>query len=76
MMEDEKEKIKHDFLNAVVIINSLSKSAEVIVNKITADDKVELSNRQIELFGKAMLGIRCETDKMKELFSKTLDNII
>lgn len=75
MNTSEKNKLKHDFLNSIVIINSLTKSASSFVNKISKSvvDKDIASKNQIELFLKSMTAIREQTSNIEKCFELLLD---
>lgn len=75
MNTSEKNKLKHDFLNSIVIINSMTKSASSFVNKISKSvvDKDIASKNQIELFLKSMTAIREQTSNIEKYFELLLD---
>ena len=78
MTTDEKDKLKHDFLNSIVIINSLTKSASnfVEITSLGALDHCDaISPKQIELFKRSMEAIRQETAKIELSFNKILNEI-
>jgi hypothetical protein len=75
MNTSEKNKLKHDFSNSIVIINSMTKSASSFVNKISkgASDKNVVSPNQIEIFLNSMNAIREQTSKLEKYFQVLLD---
>lgn len=66
----EKNKLIHDFLNSIVIINSMTKSASSFVNKISkcASDKNTVSQNQLDIFLNSMNAIRVQTSKIEKYF--------
>ena len=70
MNTSEKNKLKHDFLNSIVIINSMTKSASSFVSKISkcAFDAGVVSQNQIEIFSSSMNAIREQTSKIEKFF--------
>lgn len=75
MNTSEKNKLKHDFLNSIVIINSMTKSASSFVNKISkcASDNSVVSQKQIEIFLSSMNAIREQTSKIEKHFEALMD---
>ena len=66
---DEKHKLKHDFLNSIVIINSMTKSVSSSINKRSVfEDRNELTHKQIEKFLYSMHAIREQTAKIEKYF--------
>ncbi|MBA2657827.1 MAG: hypothetical protein H0U70_12735 [Tatlockia sp.] len=69
-----KDKLKHDFLNSIVIINSLTKSAANFLHKISpCIDEKKINQKQMEQFLYSMNSIREQTAKI-ELYFQTLMN--
>jgi hypothetical protein len=69
----DKDKLKHDFLNAIVVINSLTKSSSNFVELTSAcllHQANSISAKQIELFQRSMEVIRHETAKMELSLNK------
>lgn len=70
----EKDKLKHDFLNSIVIINSMTKSASSFLNKLaTIDDRNDINQKQMERFLYSMSIIREQTAKIETYFQKLID---
>lgn len=67
MKTEEKNKLNHDFQNSIVIINSLSKSCAVFIDKIT-DRNTTITENQIELFKMSMSSIQHELAKIDSFF--------
>ena len=67
MKIEEKNKLNHDFQNSMVIINSLSKSCAVFIDKIT-DRDTAITENQMKLFKKSMSSIQQELAKMDGFF--------
>lgn len=71
----EKHKLKHDFLNSIVIINSMTKSASNFLNKLSTScaDKHDVSQKQMEQFLYSMQAIREQTSKIENYFQIALN---
>jgi len=72
----EKNKLKHDFLNSIVVINSMTKSASSFVNKLskcTFDSNLVTQN-QLKLFISSMDAIREQTSKIEKIFDVLMCN--
>lgn len=70
----EKDKLKHDFLNSIVIINSMTKSASNFINKLlTSMDKNDINQKQMEKFLYSMNTIREQTAKIENYFQSLLN---
>mgnify|MGYP003390516416 CR=1 FL=1 len=63
----EKNKLNHDFKNSMVIINSLSKSCAVFIEKIT-DRDTSITENQMKLFKMSMTSIQQELAKIDGFF--------
>ncbi|KTC87672.1 hypothetical protein [Legionella drozanskii] len=74
MNTNEKNKLKHDLLNAIVIINSMTKSASNFFNQasISKDGNV-LNQEQKDKFLYAMSTIRAQTEKIENYFQILLN---
>ena len=71
----KNEKLKHDFLNSIVIISNLAKYAKSFserVARLSFDDGSAITARQLELFQKSMEAIRSEAAKIEITFYKAL----
>lgn len=77
MNEVDKNKFKHDFSNSIVIINSLSRSASSIIEKIslTSINETNLSEKQVELFKRSMDAIQNEANKIKTLVENVIKEL-
>lgn len=73
MTHMDKNKLKHDFINSIVIINSITKSASSFIDKIS-DKNTPISDRQIELFKQAMKSIQNELCNVDKIFNSLLDD--
>ena len=74
MNTDEKKKLKHDFLNSIVIINSMTKSAAHFVNTISQrPDEKAINQTQMEKFLYSMQAIRVQTAKLETYFDAILN---
>ena len=74
MNSTDKDKLKHDFLNSIVIINSMTKSASSFINTIS--QSIETSNtnqKQMEKFLYSMSTIREQTVKIENYFLSLLN---
>lgn len=70
----EKNKLRHDFLNATVIINCMTNSAANFFNNIAAQiDKTDINQVQLEKFSYAMNAIREQMTKIEDFFHKSLE---
>ncbi|AMV16232.1 Uncharacterised protein [Legionella pneumophila] len=69
MNSTDKDKLKHDFLNSIVIINSMTKSASSFMNTISQSmDTVDINQKQMEKFLYSMSAIREQTSKIENYF--------
>ena len=69
MNTDDKNKLKHDFLNSIVIINSMTKSASNFLNTISKSiEDNEVNQKQLEKFLFSMNAIREQTEKIENYF--------
>lgn len=69
MNKPDKNKLKHDFLNSIVIINSMAKSASNFVNRVSScTDKTAINQNQTERFLYSMDTIREQTAKIENYF--------
>lgn len=74
MIISEKDKLKHDFLNSIVIINSMTKSAKNFLNKIeNIIDKKDINPGQMEKFLYSMDAIQEQTTKLENYFQILFD---
>ena len=73
MTHMDKNKLKHDFINSIIIINSITKSASSFADKI-ADKTTPVSDRQIDLFKQAMKSIQKEICNVDKIFNSLLDD--
>jgi len=70
----EKNKLKHDFLNSIVIINSMTKSASSFLNKLSkCVDGNDIDQKQMDKFLYSMNTIRDQTAKLENYFQKLLN---
>lgn len=67
----EKDKLKHDFLNSVVNIKNLSKSAATFIDKIF-DKETTVSDNQLKFFKTSMLSIQQELICIESFFNEAL----
>ena len=73
MNETDKDKLKHDFLNAVVIINSMTKSASNFINTISQSiESSDINQKQMEKFLYSMSAIHDQTIKIQDYFLSLL----
>lgn len=71
--DDDKVKLKHDYLNAIVIINSLTKSSESFLNKLGGTIDVDDFNRsQIDKILYSMKAIRNQAEKLRNYFQSLI----
>ena len=76
MNETEKNKLKHDFLNATVIINSMTNFATNFFNNIAEQtEKTPSNQKQMEKFSYTMNAIRDQVKKIENCFYNSLDLI-
>jgi hypothetical protein len=69
MNTDEKNKLKHDFLNSIVIINSMTKSASNFLSTISKSiEGNEINQKQLEKYLYSMNAIREQTAKIENYF--------
>lgn len=74
MNTSEKDKLKHDFLNSIVIINSMTKSASSFLKKLSKyTDNSDISQSQMEKFLYSMNAIREQTVRIESYFQKLLN---
>ncbi len=74
MNSTEKDKLKHDFLNSIVIINSMTKSASSFINTISqSKDTVDINQKQMEKFLSSINTIREQTAKIESYFQSLLN---
>lgn len=72
----EKDKLRHDFLNSMVIINGMTKSASSFLNIIAKSiDGNNVSQKQMEKFLYSMNTIREQTAKIENYFQCLLDEL-
>ncbi|MBA2650849.1 MAG: hypothetical protein H0U73_01060 [Tatlockia sp.] len=64
----EKDKLKHDFLNSIVIINSMTKSASNFLDKLLPCIDENINQKQMEKFLYSMSTIREQTAKIENYF--------
>jgi hypothetical protein len=70
----EKDKLKHDFLNSIVIINSMTKSASSFLTKLSkCMDSSDINQKQMEKFLYSMNTIREQTAKLEIYFQSLLN---
>lgn len=75
MNAKEKDKLKHDFLNSIVIINSLTKSASGFLNKFSTHvGDTDIDQRHMERLLNSMNMIRAQTAKIEKYFETLLDD--
>jgi hypothetical protein len=75
MSTEEKVKLKHDFLNSIVVINSMTKSASSFVNAISkySTDSNTINQKQLQIFLNSMTTIREQTAKLEMFLNELLD---
>ncbi|AWN74925.1 hypothetical protein LEAN103870_19340 [Legionella anisa] len=74
MNSTDKDKLKHDFLNSIVIINSMTKSASSFMNTISQSmDAADINQNQMERFLYSMNTIREQTAKIENYFQCLLN---
>jgi len=70
----EKDKLKHDFLNSIVIIYSMTKSASSFLTKLPkCIDSSDINQKQMEKFLYSMNTIREQTAKIEIYFQSLLN---
>ena len=74
MERQDSYKLKHDFINSIVIINSIAKSASSLVEKISNETTV--SDRQIVVFRQSMKLIQNEAIKVEKMFDALFDQLL
>ena len=67
MNTGKKDKLRHDFINSVVIIKSLSKSASTIIDKVS-DKDIMITDNQMKLFKDSMSLIQQELTNIEKYF--------
>ena len=75
MDKSDNDKLKHDFLNSIVIISNLAKSAKSFserVAKLPFNEEGVITVSQIELFQKSMEAIRNEAAKIEIIVNKVI----
>jgi len=73
MNVDEKDKLKHDFLNSIVIINSMTKSASSFLNTLAKyEDGNNINQKQMNKFLYSMSIIREQTTRIENYFHRLL----
>lgn len=74
MTSVSKDKLKHDFLNAIVIINSMTKSASTFINTMPSSmPGCDINQKQMEKFLYSMNTIREQTTKIEHYFLSLLE---
>lgn len=74
MIAPEKAKLNHDFLNSIVIINSMTKSASSFLNTLSkCVDQNDINQKQMEKFLYSMNTIREQTKKIEYYFQLLLN---
>lgn len=74
MNSADKNKLKHDFINSIVIINSMTKSAENFLNRLTVCvDESNINQQQMEKFLYSMNTIREQTAKIENYFQSLMN---
>lgn len=68
----ERNKLKHDFINSVVIIKSMSKSAATFIDKIS-DKNMTVTDNQMKLFKASMSSIQQEITNIETLFQAAIN---
>ena len=72
----EKHKLKHDFLNSIIIINSMTKSASNFLYKISgceSNNGNDINHKQMEKFLYSMTAIREQTAKIENYFQQVFN---
>jgi hypothetical protein len=74
MNSTEKDKLQHDFLNSIVIINSMTKSASNFLDKLLPNvDEKNINQKQMEKFLYSMQTIREQTAKIELYFQRLMN---
>ena len=74
MTSTGKDKLKHDFLNSIIIINSLTKSAENCLSKLPANsNQSTINQQQMDKFLYSMRAIREQTAMIEKYFQGLLN---
>ena len=74
MNSTDKDKLKHDFLNSIVIINGMTKSASSFINTISQSMNVDdINQKQMEKFLYSMKTIREQAAKIENYFLSLLN---
>jgi hypothetical protein len=75
MNPTEKNKLTHDFINSIVIIKSMTKSASSFIEKISRPnfDAPAVNQNQVEIFLRSMNIIREQTSKIEKIFEGLID---
>ncbi len=74
MNSSDKNKIKHDVLNSIVIINSLTKSASSFINKVSNKmDGNDIEQEKLNKFLYSMTIIRQQTAAIERCFQILLE---
>ena len=72
----DKKKLEHDFSNALVIINSMAKSASGFVHKLSKEaDHNAINQNQMDRFSSAMDVIQGQTLKLESYFKALLSKV-
>ncbi|MCA0403913.1 MAG: cyclase family protein [Proteobacteria bacterium] len=69
MEKINKHQLKHDFVNSIVIINCMVKSASTIIKHFTTAQNTTINQKQIENFLYAMDAIQVQTAKIENYFN-------
>jgi len=71
----DKNKLKHDLTNSIVIINCITKSAESFLNRLSANaDENKITQQQMEKFLYSMNSIREQTSKIENYFQSLMND--
>lgn len=74
MNSTDKDKLKHDFLNSIVIINGMTKSASSFINTILQSMNVDdINQKQMEKILYSMKTIREQAAKIENYFLSLLN---
>lgn len=74
MKLDDRDKLKHDFMNSIVIINCMTKSASSFLSKLQKpSDGDDFDQKQMEKFLHSMDAIREQTAKIEHYFLSLLN---
>ncbi|MBA3284237.1 MAG: hypothetical protein H0U27_04160 [Nitrosopumilus sp.] len=75
MNSADKSKLKHDFINSIVIINSMTKSAENFLNRLSSStDENIVNQQQMQKFIYSMNTIREQTAKIENYFHSFMND--